>query len=296
MTERLIASDETFPSLRPGSGHLVARSQRPANYPERSAAPSNWSLVDATYDPPQYTDPKVLAQPPWADPESFDEALERRGERGFASYEPPVLEGDRPRNPRGPTGLEGRGLLGNYGANFAADPIVFRLHQGRLQMVAIQRRDNGLWAIPGGMVDAGERVSATLARELAEEALGKEASPGQVAHWEEQFARLFSERGVEVYRGYVDDFRNTDDAWMETSAFYLLLTEADRDRLGWDLNLVAGDDAQDTRWMNVTGVELERMHANHAEIVGRAVQLLEEREGLRIDREGHLSGPLVEGQ
>ena len=40
-----------------------------------------------------------------------------------------------------------------------------------LQFVCIQRRDNGQWAIPGGMVDPGEKVTTTLQREFLEEAL-----------------------------------------------------------------------------------------------------------------------------
>lgn len=38
-------------------------------------------------------------------------------------------------------------------------------------MVAIQRLDNDMWAIPGGMVDPGEKATATLKREFTEEAL-----------------------------------------------------------------------------------------------------------------------------
>ena len=38
-------------------------------------------------------------------------------------------------------------------------------------MISIQRHDNKMWAIPGGMVDPGEKVSATLKREFMEEAL-----------------------------------------------------------------------------------------------------------------------------
>lgn len=38
-------------------------------------------------------------------------------------------------------------------------------------MIAIQRKDNNMWAIPGGMVDPGEKISATLKREFIEEAL-----------------------------------------------------------------------------------------------------------------------------
>ena len=79
------------------------------------------------------------------------------------SYEGPLKfdTRSRPLNPRGRTGLEGRGILGKCGANFAADPIVTRVNPETklIEMLAIQRKDNGEWAIPGGMVDYGEDVS-----------------------------------------------------------------------------------------------------------------------------------------
>lgn len=37
--------------------------------------------------------------------------------------------------------------------------------------MAVKRRDNGEWALPGGMVDPGEKVSATAVREFQEEAM-----------------------------------------------------------------------------------------------------------------------------
>ena len=87
-------------------------------------------------------------------------------------------------------------------------------------MVAVQRRDTKEWAIPGGMVDAGETCSATVKREFMEEAgnveLGDEAKRARnLALVDELFAR-----GEVVYRSYVDDPRNTDNAWMETTAFH----------------------------------------------------------------------------
>lgn len=45
--------------------------------------------------------------------------------------------------------------------------IIPILPDGRI--VLIRRRDNGRWALPGGMVDWGEDVTATVRRELAEE-------------------------------------------------------------------------------------------------------------------------------
>ncbi|MEM7552833.1 MAG: NUDIX hydrolase [Cyanobacteria bacterium P01_A01_bin.84] len=37
------------------------------------------------------------------------------------------------------------------------------------QIVLIRRRDNGCWALPGGMVDWGEDIPSTVSRELEEE-------------------------------------------------------------------------------------------------------------------------------
>lgn len=45
--------------------------------------------------------------------------------------------------------------------------IIPILEDGRI--VLVQRRDNGLWALPGGMVDWGEDIPTTVKRELAEE-------------------------------------------------------------------------------------------------------------------------------
>lgn len=67
-------------------------------------------------------------------------------------------------NIRGRTGLKGRGVLGKWGPNHAADPIVTRWKRdgdgkvvkdaasGKpiLQFVSIQRGDTKEWAIPGG--------------------------------------------------------------------------------------------------------------------------------------------------
>lgn len=62
-----------------------------------------------------------------------------------------------------------------------------------LQFVCIQRRDCGAWAIPGGMVDPGERVSVTLQREFQEEALNSlEMTPEQKKQTEKQLKSLFS--------------------------------------------------------------------------------------------------------
>lgn len=133
------------------------------------------------------------------------------------------------------------------------------LYRNILQMVAIQRSDNKMWAIPGGMVDPGENVSVTLKREFTEEALNFDDKGNMV----EQF---FKQSGEHVYSGYVDDFRNTDNSWMETTA--LNFHDDDGSKVG-QLQLQAGDDATNVRWTDING-DL-KLHANHADIVREVI-------------------------
>lgn len=45
--------------------------------------------------------------------------------------------------------------------------IIGRLADGRI--VLVRRRDNGLWGLPGGLVDWGEDIPTTVKREMQEE-------------------------------------------------------------------------------------------------------------------------------
>ena len=78
----------------------------------------------------------------------------------------------------------------------------------QLECVLIKRADTGQWAIPGGMVDEGENVSKTLRREFEEEA----ASANDKTCLDHIFANP-----IPIFKGYSDDPRNTDDAWIETT-------------------------------------------------------------------------------
>ena len=107
-------------------------------------------------------------------------------------------------------------------------------------MVAIQRSDTKDWAIPGGFVDAGEQISTTLQRELEEEA-GNLTTQDEKISFKKTVDSLFERGGELVYVGYVDDPRNTDEAWISTTAmnFHLLANE--------ELPLNAGDDAMNVQ-------------------------------------------------
>ncbi|KAK9977562.1 hypothetical protein ABG768_019369 [Culter alburnus] len=246
----------------------------------------DWETDWPQYKPVHYTAPTVLKKPVWADPEigtfspqfnSLDGSVDRRSHEG-----PYRIQNGNPLNPHGRTGLQGRGLLGRWGPNHAADPIVTRwkrdssgqrVHHTNsqlpiLQFVSIKRLDCGEWAIPGGMVDPGERISQTLQREFSEEALNSlQASPSDRENIQKRITELFNSEGLQVYKGYVDDPRNTDNAWMETVAVNF------HDESGnsvSELPLQAGDDAGQVSWIDIdSSLALYANHLHFLETVAK---------------------------
>lgn len=277
---------QTCDALKPScrGWHRKARSERPPEYPERFPVPDHlveWEADYPGYAPPYYVSPIVLANDStrktngWADPEdiSLIPALPLESLTGRLTFD----EQGRPLNPVGRTGLAGRGLLGKWGPNYAADPIITRFNRetGSIELLAVQRKDNGQWAIPGGMVDKGEEVSRTLARELREET-GVE---------------LDMARGSLTYRGYVDDPRNTDHAWMETTARHLHLAADIADRM----SLRAGDDARAVRWLPLTAQTVGDLYASHCALITAALgEMIRTNPVGLSDREYSLLIPLIQ--
>lgn len=129
-----------------------------------------------------------------------------------------------PLNPTGRTGRWGRNL-GSWGENAAADPVVVAGSGTNRRILLIQRGDIGVWALPGGMVDPGETAPAALVRELAEE-----TGVDLTVRAPEAILR----------RGYVADWRATDNAWVCSTAALYTLPET--------LPAAAADDAVAVRW------------------------------------------------
>lgn len=205
--------------------HVACRNSLYAKTVQRFTVPDeliSWTEGFDDYKPPFFESP-VLNGKPWADPNikcssfkpqfnQLDGQVNRVSHVG--QYQ---IVNDVPLNPFGRTGITGRGILGRWGPNHAADPIVStwkrdgsqkivkheKTGKPILEILCIQRGDTGEIALPGGMVDPGEQVSVTLKREFIEEALNGKLDETEL--------NGFFANGAEIYKGYVDDPRNTDN-------------------------------------------------------------------------------------
>lgn len=183
-----------------------------------------YTPVDIT---PEELRPDALAQavPDWAEPYATPADVPDWTER-IATALVPFGRDDRrwPLNPAGRTGRTGRNL-GKWGENQAADPIVVAGRGDQRRILLILRSDVDQWAIPGGMVDPGETAPATLIRELREETSVDLSSV---------------EPTTILDRVLVDDWRNTDHAWVASTVALYELDE--------QVAATAGDDAADAAW------------------------------------------------
>ncbi|XP_040282701.1 transient receptor potential cation channel subfamily M member 2-like [Bufo bufo] len=126
------------------------------------------------------------------------------------------VENGLPLNPMGRTGLGGVGSLRWFGPNHSLHPVLTRwsrnkegglnkkMSQRMLEVLAVKLRGNELWALPGGTLEPGEQVPLKFQVLL---------NRGYLS----EFLALLG-AGTEIFHGYLDDPRNTDNAWIETLA------------------------------------------------------------------------------
>ena len=205
----------------------------------------------------------VPDHPKYYDPESprdvdFGKRPSYLGEYNFDDDGAPV-------NPTGLKGIPGRGTLYKWGPNNAADPVVIATDPAtrNRSILLIRRDDTRAWALPGGNVDPGEHVSKATVRELREET----------------GVDLRKTESELIYEGYVDDPRNTDNAWFETAARLFRLSHKPRPK--------AGDDALEAQWFSCNSLDelratlrelegispdAEPIYASHADIIAEALR------------------------
>ena len=181
----------------------------------------------------------------WADPESAES----------------LSAAERALNPRGRTGIAGRGLLGRWGSNPMVGAVAVRSGgtTGDLDLLLGRIGEGGELSLPTGFVATGETHETAMARVL-ESTTGWRPEPGT---------------GDAVFEGYNYDARQTDHAWVEIQAQMF--------NLGNDsgqLRFRPGHGFEEIEWYHLDARTINRLPSNQARLVREAVTRLRETDSI----------------
>ncbi|KAA8588234.1 hypothetical protein FQN60_001428 [Etheostoma spectabile] len=161
------------------------------------------------------------------------------------------------RNPVGRTGIRGRGALNHLGPNLNAEYVLTRWRDSErsvLEYLVVWDESQGTLTLPGGPVQSADHMPVTLIRTM-----GKKL-------YEEVNAKV--SEGTKVFEGYVDDCRNTDNAWVETTVLNIHL-----DRMSQvmeDINSMVASSHGALQWWEVSGKT--RLNSNQRESLRKVAE------------------------
>ena len=238
---------------------------------------------DEDYMPQYYDSPLLLLSEHPEFKASFPKESEKNADADL-QFGGSVLE-EVSANPRGKTGLRGRGLLRRLGPNRVNHQVVTRwkldssstpiLRQGKPMLEVIMIRDQNMeWQLPTEFVDGMSPVVRSFwDREnvrLPRAQQGSTKSSGTTSSYMKQkdagkfgmqadVKTLLSTEGVEFARLDCPNFKDTDDAWVEVHYAH----KHDVDSAICDLDF--GTD--DVSWCTVHANQKLSIYSNHAEVI-----------------------------
>lgn len=196
-----------------------------------------------------------------------------------------TLEGDFVQ----PGGVVTPGYYYKRGPQLTADMLLVAEHEGGLHGLFVERKDNGLLAIPGGHVDPEDFEKS--------QELGGQLSEYQVAGIRE----LAEETGIEIeigpdglscsglavvlnkiWAGYGADQRATVHSWPQGKGFAAYLPEIPNQQP------VAKTDAKKVAWLPLSHETLTKLRrfSNHGAVGRRAVRVYRDQTGMRVNAHG----------
>uniref|UniRef100_A0A670ZX39 Transient receptor potential cation channel subfamily M member 2 n=1 Tax=Pseudonaja textilis TaxID=8673 RepID=A0A670ZX39_PSETE len=182
-----------------------------------------------------------------------------------------TVEGGLPLNPMGRTGLRGQGILRFFGPNHALHSVVTRWRRNvdgsiyrknlkkMLEVLVVNFPFLDNWVLLGGSLEPGEALPQKIKQVLRRE------------FWP-QFQKLLNQ-GTEIYKGYIDDPRNTDNAWIETVAISVHFEDQNDVEMKRLNSFLQGCDFEVmVRWQVVD--KKIPLYVNHKELLRKATVLL----------------------
>eukprot|EP00299_Pterocystis_sp_00344_P016591 c8320_g1_i1.p1 GENE.c8320_g1_i1~~c8320_g1_i1.p1 ORF type:complete len:1029 (+),score=272.11 c8320_g1_i1:453-3089(+) len=246
-------------------------------YPKRvivTAQQQPWAVSWPEYSPPEFTHYSVLENDArikeggWADP-LFLATPEMRHRFSYLGALPINTQGPGQPcliNPTGRTGVRGRGVLGKWGPNHYATPVITRSNgEGGIDVLGVltKRADaTEEWTLPSSMAPPHDALGAFR------QSLTDLITDDETAQYRALLESTWS-NGTQISCGYLDDSRNTDNAWME----YLVVHFHLPDELSDKLNL----EGSKFKWVHVdeSTPEFAQFNPNQKHHIHQSLRLLE---------------------
>lgn len=205
----------------------------------------NWDSLPH-YQPVYYTADSVKrAVPDWEHPDP-DESWKRARKLTLSRTLLRDTVTQLALNPAGATGVTGYGRLRNLGPNLSADGMITHNREALL----VERRDTGQIAFPGGFRNE-------IGKDRYEDPL--HAALREVQEETTITIRDMSKAAL-IFAGIAPlSLRNTDIAWIESTAYHIDISAIDRPEP------TANDDAKSAGWYPLSNKIISRMSDQHAE-------------------------------
>ncbi|XP_077947295.1 transient receptor potential cation channel subfamily M member 2-like [Gasterosteus aculeatus] len=165
---------------------------------------------------------------------------------------------DNYRNPRGRTGIRGRGTLSRLGPNQSTELVLTRIQEGHrsvLEYLEVWDESKGTFTLPGGALQSADYLPVTLdstIRKTMNEKINANVS-----------------EGTKVCEGYVDDCRNTDNAWVEITVLNIHLESTSQ--FAADINSTVESSNGALQWQEVS--VKTRLHSHQREFLRLVAKL-----------------------
>lgn len=240
--------------------HLKIRGEKPDDYPPRfriSIDQSNWKVTCDNYSPPYYVRSEVLnndiesKSDGWAHPENISN-ISKIDDFGV---ELKFDKDGRPLNPRGRTGIVGRGALGRWGINPYLILVVTRINQDTNKLEILLKVDkNESLGLLEDFVKFGSTVDKTKIK-MIEKILPK-------------LGNSISE--FQISNSYFYDHRQTDNAWIFADAYSIHMSKTvDSEKLIPAI--------ENYKWEVLSSDFINNLSASRAEILNKNIENLSEK-------------------
>ncbi|XP_039673521.1 transient receptor potential cation channel subfamily M member 2 isoform X2 [Perca fluviatilis] len=162
---------------------------------------------------------------------------------------------DNYRNPAGRTGIRGRGALSHLGPNLNVDFVLTRWRDCEgsvLEFLVVRDESQETMALPGRRVQSADDTPLIRTCMKLYEKVNAKVS-----------------EGTKVFEGYVDDCRNTDNAWVETTVLNIHLDRTSQEME--DIDRMVANSHGALQWREVSGKT--RLSSNQRDSLRKVAEL-----------------------